>query len=90
MQDKHNICGGRIEHQLPTNVDASNADLYWSAVTVAEDALAILAKIDDDRKNESGDLCEPITWTHINTIRQHNLHLVPALSVLAALEHDRI
>ncbi|ELY78244.1 hypothetical protein C487_09459 [Natrinema pallidum DSM 3751] len=90
MQDKHNICGDRIDYKLPTGVDESQADRYRSAAQSAEDALAIIAEIQDDRKNESGEICEPVTETTINTIREINhQYLMPALSTLAVLERDQ-
>jgi predicted transcriptional regulator len=90
MQDKTNICGDRIDYELPADLDESQADLYRSAAETAEDIIAIIAEIQEDRKDESGDICEPITWRTINTVTElNNQSLMPALAVLEALERER-
>jgi len=90
MQDKTSNDDGRIEYELPANLDESQADLYWSAVESTEEVLDIIAEIQENRKNESGEVCKPITSTQINTIRELNKeHLMPAVSVLTALENDQ-
>ena len=87
MQDKTNICGDRIDYELPTGLGESQADLYQSAAEDAEDILAIIAELQEERKGESGDVCESLGPTTINTIRELNHeHLIPAIEILAALE----
>ena len=87
MQNKNNNCGERIDYELPDCVDESHADLYWSAAVSAEDALAIITKMQNDRKDESGNICEPITSTDINTFRELNYqYLTPAFLTLATME----
>lgn len=90
MQDKTNICGDRLDYEVPTELDESQTELYQSAAKNAEDALAIIEEIQQNRTNESGDVCKPISQTSINTVTEvTNEYLQPALSILAALEEDQ-
>lgn len=87
MQDQTNICGDRLDYEVPSKIEESQRDIYQSAAKDAEDALAIIQEVQQSRTNESGDVCEPISSTSLNTVIEvSNEYLQPALSVLAALE----
>jgi len=89
MQDETNICGDRIDYEPPAGLDESQEELYQSAVSSVEDSIAITAEIQEDRKDGSGAVCEPITPAIVNTlIEVNNQSLMPALSVLSAMEGE--
>jgi len=84
MQDNTTICGNRIAYD--NHAPETNADLYESAVNDVEDALAIIHEIQEGRLNKEGDVHEPLTRTHVNTLQELNKEsLNSALAVLGAL-----
>jgi len=87
MQDKTTICGNRIAYDDHT--PETNPDLYESAADEVEDALAIIHELQESRLNEEGDVREPLTRTHINTLQEINKeYLDSALAVLRAIGVD--
>lgn len=90
MENSTNISGDSIDYDLPAGFRGSEQELYRAAMADAEDSLAIIAEIQENRKNDVGEICAPLTSTEINTlVENQQLYLGHALSVLQALEKQR-
>ncbi|MBX0303716.1 hypothetical protein [Haloarcula salinisoli] len=90
MENSTNICGDSIDYDLAAGSRASEQELYRDAMAQAEDSLALIAKIQEDRRNYQGTICEPLTRTEIKSLIEYwQMYLGHALSVLQALEKQR-
>lgn len=88
MPSKQNVCGQRIDYELPTREcsSESTAAHYESAYSEVENALAIIAEIQNGRTNEDGEITEPLSLTQVRTILEVGTPLERSLAVLNALE----
>jgi hypothetical protein len=87
MTNHENICGGRIEYdyELPNGLTEKEAMMHESARQDVEDALAILAEMQEDRTDEDGNVTEPITIPLLNSIKEMiNFYLTPGGAILRA------
>jgi hypothetical protein len=87
LQDKTNACGDRIVYDRPEDAAGWRQEHYHDAIDDVEDVLAIIAEMQEARKNESGEITEPLTETEVNTVLElKRLHLDSALGVLDVVD----
>lgn len=87
MEKSENICGGRIDYEnpIPSDLSEEEARMHAEATKGIEDALAILAEMQDERTDKNGNVTEPITPALVGTVKEMiNLHLTPGCEVLRA------
>jgi hypothetical protein len=90
MKDKTNVCGDRIVYERPEEVSGWSKEHYHDSIDDVEDVLAIIAEIQKRRKNEEGEITEPLSAAQIKTILElQNEHLNPALDVLDMVESSK-
>jgi hypothetical protein len=83
MNGKTNACGDRIVYEYPRDIAGWDDDHYQTAVDDVENLLAIIAGMQESRKNEDGEVCEPLTDTIVNTVIElSGFHLQSSLGVI--------
>jgi hypothetical protein len=88
MPINSNVCGQRIDYELPTQGDLPEriASQYERAYSEVENTLAIIAEIQDERTNEDGEITEPLSLTQVRTILEVVTPLERSLAILEAVE----
>lgn len=88
MPSTENVCGQRIDYDLPIRERFSEREeaIYDNAYSEVENTLAIIAEIQNGRTDEDGKISEPLTLTEVRTILEVGVHLDRALTVIEALE----
>ncbi|MDS0243044.1 MULTISPECIES: hypothetical protein [unclassified Haloferax] len=88
MPSNENVCGQRIDYELPSpeGFSESTAAHYERAYSEVENALAIITEIQNERTNEDGEIAEPLSLTQVRTILEVGTPLERSLAVLNALE----
>jgi len=81
MSSYENVCGQRITYEPPIheNLSVNEAVLYEDAYFEVENTLAIIAKSQNERTNEDGEITEPLTHTQIRTILELGLTILGTL-----------
>lgn len=85
MQNKSNICGDRIGYDHLENVSNGTTDIYETALWEVENILAIFAEIQNNRKNENGDIAEPLSSQAAGTILEEVPILERSVGILEAV-----
>lgn len=88
MPSTDNVCGQRIDYDLPIRENFSDREvaIYDSAYSEVENTLAIIAEIQNGLTNEDGKISEPLTLIEVRTIQEVGVHLDRSLTVIEALE----
>lgn len=84
QRHRTNICGERIDYEIPDKTPLQDKSKYCEAVLNLEDALAVIAEMQERRKNEEGDICEPISPTLFHTVLEMKREYID--SALVVLE----
>lgn len=83
MKEKTNACGDRIVYERPENASGWDEKHFQDSIDDVEDVLAIIAKMQEGRKNDDGEITEPLSAAQIKSILElQDEHLNPALYVL--------
>ena len=87
MPSNKNVCGQRIEYENTIeSLSEPKVGLYKAASSEVENALAIIAEIQNERTNEDGEITEALTLTQVRTILEIGVSLERSLTVLETLE----